>query len=93
MCRQVIKGPQEINVIMEPLHGELSGLGSDQQQTGKEEEEEEEEVEEVSPALCTTNRSPLYPTSGEHARSSNCLPSAAITDRRKERHKGRTELL
>lgn len=30
MCQQVIKGPLEINVIMEALHGELSGPGSDQ---------------------------------------------------------------
>lgn len=35
-----MEGPQEINVIMEPLRGELSGLGTDQQQSaGKEKKE------------------------------------------------------
>lgn len=74
MRQQVVKGPLKINVIMKALRGGLSRLGSDRRQ------------EEVAASIMFRQQTPTFnPTSGEQARSSSCLPSAAITDKVKER--------
>lgn len=62
MCQQVIKGPLEINVIMEALHENFPDLG----------------------VTSIAGREGGERGGGEHTRSSSCLPSAAIIDRRKE---------